>query len=64
MEWISVKIDYPAFGDKVLCLDEDKLIFVGEYGGCWYSRNHDEHMSFWVSKEITHWMPLPMAPKD
>lgn len=54
-EWISVEERLPYAGEDVLVLCDGlmRIDFIGS-SGAWYE--HDP-------KRITHWMPLPEAPK-
>lgn len=79
-EWISVKDRLPEKYTPILCFVtsnkrpdrasqymKDGPIFVGKLGGydCddWCSVYGDGYIPF-DDDEITHWMPLPIAPKD
>ena len=54
--WISVDDILPDKGSEVLLCDKGGVIGVGYYTGTWYSCN--------TPYRITHWMPLPEAPKE
>ncbi len=63
MEWISVKDRIPKKDTPVLCFD-GTYIDVMEY---WYDENGKSHFfnpPFPPNEGITHWMPLPEAPKE
>lgn len=61
--WISVKDDLPDFGERVIVTDG---VFVGE---AWLNKSkkwirYDRHDVEWFfESKITHWMPMPVAPK-
>lgn len=54
-EWISVEDRLPQKHDEVLvfCDGARQLDFICS-SGRWYDHDH---------KKVTHWMPLPEAPK-
>ena len=54
-EWISVEDRLPEKYNSVLifCEDEIRVDYINLYG-CWY-----ENFLY----QVTHWMPLPEAPK-
>lgn len=54
-EWISVEERLPYAGEDVLvfCDGLIRIDFIGS-SGVWYEHN---------PKHVTHWMPLPEAPK-
>ena len=63
-KWVSVKDRLPEekgryltankrCGDKIVVFD----LWVG--GGFWYVEEEDDVFDF----EVTHWMPLPLAPE-
>lgn len=54
--WISVDDILPDKGSEVLLCDKGGVIGVGYYTGTCYSCN--------TPYRITHWMPLPEAPKE
>lgn len=57
--WISVKERLPEEMDKVFAVVSGVRITAVLKGGVWLSSwNHDI-----VNDEVTHWMPLPEAPK-
>jgi len=60
-QWISVKDRLPDSTPIVLamCIDGYELAYYGNYGkGQWTNTLGTEHLN------ITHWMPLPAAPKE
>lgn len=69
-QWISVKDKLPTLGEEVLAyVPLDGQIFVGHCG-----KNHWEDRYVWyittakksiktMTKKVSHWMPLPCAPK-
>lgn len=59
-QWIPVSERMPDDGDKVLCRWEDGWMYVGYWlGGEWMNSVH----SRMNMQNVTHWMPLPEAPK-
>lgn len=68
-QWISVADEMPEWGTRVLATDG---IFVGEayrtgdlFGANqakWY-RSYGAPWSMIAETDVTHWMPLPVAPK-
>lgn len=59
--WISVKDRLPNSTPMVLamCTDGYELAYYGNYGeGRWTNTLGTEHLN------VTHWMPLPKAPKE
>lgn len=62
-EWISVKDRLPELHTKVLCCGKKGGRFIAEMS-IW----GDGHL-YWTKRdgkgcsEVTHWMPLPDAPK-
>ncbi len=70
MKWISVKERLPEYGEYVLAYGYD----CDEYGykvvrGCFYFGDEEDGESWFVRAieiviEVTHWMPLPEAPKE
>lgn len=64
MEWISVKVKskWPETDKRILLFDGDR-VFEGllaefSYGCVWCDVEYIEN------KDVTHWMPLPEAPKE
>ena len=53
MEWISVKDRLPEDGIKVLVAYNTGYVTTGRQ---WFGK--------WNGEGITHWMPLPPAPKE
>lgn len=71
MEWISVKDRFPKNNACILGLiklkDCDDLLFAEgtyhkEMEGNWFFPSCD--LTWEMSCEVTHWMPLPSPPKD
>ncbi len=56
MEWISASDRLPEIGKPVLGFEGDNRMIV------WVISSHEEYPLF--SGYITHWMPLPSAPKE
>lgn len=55
-EWISVSDRLPEIGKPVLGFEGDNRMTV------WVINSHEEYPLF--SEYVTHWMPLPPAPKE
>ncbi len=72
-EWIRVKDRLPTEKDKyIICLINDFPILC-EVHNSTFSLNENRLSFYWPTKEwikdkfygeITHWTPLPIAPKD
>lgn len=66
LRWISVKDRLPKDGETVLVFDQIEKITAftfakdSVYGKCWYDDYEQGINLDWVS----HWMPLPEAPKE
>ncbi len=62
-KWISVKDRLPEHGDVVLCWHKAKdypiVLQFDKRSGFWLDDQWDYGMGL-----ITHWMPLPEAPKE
>ncbi len=64
IEWISVDERLPPRRERVICYSpqrETLPIFmgcIGMYGGNWHNES-----GYLCMTPITHWMPLPEAPK-
>lgn len=70
MKWISVKDKLPELESSILCIcllndgDDYLGIFRGFHQiaswnyGSFYSRCEN------ITKEVTHWIPIPDLPKD
>lgn len=65
--WIPVTERLPnSLANKALVALDSGLVGFGHYEGPyygWYDLEVDEPFSVW-GVEVTHWMPLPEAPKD
>ena len=69
MEWISVKDRLPDHGQQVIGFIPDEFIFTCDYdqelGFCDYWDIETENMYYRpFNDHVTHWMPLPEAPKQ
>ncbi len=66
MDWISVEDRLPEVGQRVLVYgisSQQPEIHVGEFTGhSWFYFPEDASWSSLV--DVTHWMPLPEAPKQ
>ena len=62
-QWISVKERFPEIGQRVLVYDKN-----GVQGGWDIDIEKRVEGDFWseggIHSGITHWMPLPEAPKE
>jgi hypothetical protein len=63
--WISVKDEKPPYNERVLLYGKDCTYatigeLCNEYG---HDKYYDDEGSPWRYENITHWMPLPKAPK-
>ena len=71
--WISVKDKLPSSGDIVFVL-MGKNTAVSMYGSAWGFSADDSGYDIYVSDDsgldvslcgtVTHWMPIPEAPRD
>ncbi len=63
MTWINVKEKLPKINQRVLVYQKD-----GVHGGYPIDIEYRDSLDFWsdqgIYSEITHWMPLPEAPKE
>lgn len=79
MEWIRVKDRLPEIGVKVLCYCESEdaeIKMAGPYFVCEYINNIDLELDWDIVNDTypnssnytgfspTHWMPLPLSPKE
>ena len=55
-EWISVEERLPEDSARVLVYGENGIVCATHFKGDWWLSNRYEG-------QITHWMPLPEAPK-
>ena len=70
-KWISVEERLPDTAERVLvCKTWLGMVHKPEYGyyqdfpsrkGCWYVLTE---YGYHPQREVTHWMPLPKAPKE
>ena len=64
MEWISVKDKLPPNDTEILTYQPD-MKYVSSFSAAWFDGE-----DFWYDgngspeRGITHWMPLPEAPKE
>lgn len=68
-KWISVSERMPEVGVKVLCFPvEDEPIHAVFNGQLWLQdiswSNSDEPIDNVITCNVTHWMPLPAAPRE
>lgn len=63
-EWINVKDRLPSSRQSVVFYAQDREeVFAGIFNSD-KKRFEDNIEGWWCEGEITHWMPLPEAPKD
>ena len=66
-EWISVKEKLPDIGKFVLCYSRHEWIGVArrfdDVEDCPFEWI-DEYANYVPQNCVTHWMPLPLPPKD
>ena len=63
MEWISVKDEVPSESDVYLIANSDKGVWIGFFmAGKWLDDDAKEVET--GNHRVTHWMPLPPAPKE
>lgn len=62
MEWISVKDRLPEDRKSVLAYADNGATFVASHDDDWYVDTGEYYYSSPLAN-ITHWMPLPPAPK-
>ena len=55
-EWISVKDRLPEQGEEAICINADGNMMIGKYTKWGW-------MFPCYFEDLTHWMPLPPAPK-
>lgn len=60
-KWILVKDRLPEDEKKVLCILDDGFFCILEWRS-WDWLWNDGH-NVYAEKDVTHWMPLPEAPK-
>ena len=73
MKWISVKERLPEKNSLVVILHEDEMnlnyrkppVYFGKHNGQYWLETLDHSDVAWNGMcNITHWMPLPEAPKE
>lgn len=58
-QWISVEEELPEDNVEVLTVNKFNFpVVCYRFRGYWFSRHGNEYVG------ITHWMPLPQAPKE
>lgn len=70
MTWISVNDRLPEKNKSVLVITKKRSIFIAacddqnayKLSSVWFLRN-DEYVGYTIDN-VTHWMPLPEAPKE
>lgn len=64
MEWIkcSDKLPYKDNNSSIYCLVVVRP--YNEYHKCWNLEDGDDHYTTAIGGRITHWMPLPLPPKE
>ena len=63
MEWISVSDRLPEYRIRVLAYADNGAMFVASHYDDWYVDTGENYYSCPLAN-ITHWMPLPPAPKE
>ena len=65
-EWISVKDRLPEYDQIVLCYKADRGVRVGKHLNATYADGVSAFMDcIWnYAFGATHWMPLPMPPRE
>lgn len=63
MEWISVKDRLPEDGIRVLTYADNGAMFAATHNDGWYVDTGEYYYASPLAI-ITHWMPLPDAPKE
>lgn len=64
MEWISVKDRLPEKGIDVLIYSKGRIFHafwdcMSSLSGDWYDIQNN-----WIIEDVTHWMALPLPPKE
>ena len=69
-QWISVADEFPKAYEEVYIWprpDYGYECFTGIYDKnyqCWIAESHNDHGSERHKVNVTHWMPLPLPPKE
>jgi len=64
MEWIKLETKLPPERTSILFWNNHTGVILGHViDGSWFQCSDGEEYSL-KDDEITHWMPLPEAPKD
>ena len=66
-EWISIDFMKPDDHQSVIAFVDSCFVISAQYrGGIFYDIVKDDNGCFFetVSRDVTHWMPLPEPPKD
>lgn len=65
-EWISVKDRLPEEDSTVLIYTDHETVLMGTF--TWEKKfevgNFSDYYDTWKLEDVTHWMPLPQAPKE
>lgn len=67
MEWISVEDKKPENGMCVIAFVDSYFVVAAQYrDGVFYDvvKDSDGYFFETVSRDVTHWMPLPEPPKN
>jgi hypothetical protein len=62
-EWISVKDQMPTMGQDILCFSKGR-IFHSWWDSISSMCDWYDIQNTWIIEDVTHWMPLPLPPKD
>ena len=67
MKWININDKLPEKNTRVLIIDDDFKVEICDYcseefcqDGFWFNENGGEYCD---ELDVTHWQPLPKAPK-
>ena len=63
-EWVKIESDkdLPPDGQSVECVFRGKEVSHASWDKCLNKWDNGDY--YWAKEDITHWMPLPEAPKE